>query len=61
MKSTKKCILFTSSALGAIIAFVSASVALCLFEENADFCYLMKRKAKKAIKQVENKIDEKMC
>lgn len=61
MKSTKKCILFTSSAIGAIIAFVSASVALCLFEEKADFCYFMKKKAKNAIKHVEDKFDEKLC
>ena len=60
MKCTKNCILLASGIVGAMIAFVSASMAICFFEEKADLYYLMKRKAKKAIKQVENKIDEKL-
>ncbi len=60
MSCKKNCILIASSIVGAIIAFISASMALYSFEEKADFCYLMKRKAKKAIKQMENKIENKL-
>lgn len=60
MNCKKKCVLFTASTLGALIAFASASMAFCLLENNTDICYLMKKKAKKAIKGIEAKIDKKI-
>ena len=60
MKSKKSCILLTAFSVGALIALVSASMAMCMFEDKADICYMLKRKAKKAVKQMENKIDEKL-
>lgn len=57
MKKDKNNILIIASALGAMIAFLSASLTLCMFENKTDFCYVMKRKAKKAIKQMEDKLE----
>ena len=60
MSCNKNCILIVSGVVGAIIGLISAAMTLYSFEEKADFCYLMKRKAKKAIKQMENKIENKL-
>ena len=57
MKKDKNSVLIISGALGAMIAVVSAALAMCVFENKADFCFLMKRKAKKAIKQMEDKFE----
>ena len=57
MKKDKNAILLMSSALGAMIGFLSTSLTLCIFENKTDFCYVMKRKAKKAIKQMEDKFE----
>ena len=60
MKSKKSCILLTAFSVGALIALVSSAMAMCMFEDKADICSMLKRKAKKAVKQMENKIDEKL-
>ena len=60
MKNRRNNILLISGILGAVVAIASASVALCMLENSGDVCYLMKRKAKKALKNVESKIEEKL-
>ncbi len=60
MNCKKSCIIIAASTIGTMIALVSSAIALCMFEEKADICYMMKRKAKKALKHVENKIDDKL-
>lgn len=60
MNCKRNCILAAVSTFGALIALASAAVALKMFEENTDVCYVMKRKAKKVLKNVENKIEDKL-
>ena len=60
MKCTKKCIIFVITLAGALVSLVSASAAICMFEEKADFCYVIKKKAKHKLKDVENKLENKL-
>ncbi len=60
MKCTKKCIVFAVTLAGALISLVSASAAICMLEEKTDFCYVIKKKAKNALKGMESKIENKL-
>ncbi len=57
MKCNKTTVLFFAGAIGMVISLISASIALCVAENKADFCYVMKKKAKKAIQQMEDKLE----
>jgi hypothetical protein len=60
MKCTKKCIVFAITLAGALISLVSASAAICMLEEKTDICYVVKKKAKSALKDIENKLENKL-
>lgn len=60
MKDTKKFIVTTITLASALIAFVSASAAVCMLEGKTDIKYVLKKKAKRAIKGVESKIDNQL-
>jgi hypothetical protein len=57
MKDTKKIIVTAITLASAFVAFVSASAAICMFEGKTDIKYVLKKKAKKAIRGMENKIE----
>lgn len=60
MNCKKSCILAAVGAMGALFALASAAIALQMFEDKTNICYLMKRKAKKALKTMESKIEDKL-
>ena len=47
MKDTKKFIVTTITLASALIAFVSASAAVCMLEGKTDIKYVLKKKAKR--------------
>ena len=57
MKSTKKCTIFLAGLLGAGVAMLSAWMAIKTWDKKNGVCHEMKKKAKKAFKEIEERLD----
>ena len=60
MKDTKKVIVTAITLASALIAFVSASAAVCMLEGKTDIRYVLRKKAKRAIRDMESKIENRI-